>query len=93
MPSESKDAEDKPKSRLRPKVVLLNASKREAFSPNSGFKRLFRRLRSSNYKPVNNRDDITAICISLHVTSRTQTLVFGHPLSSPVPWYSKTFLL
>ena len=60
MPSESKDAEDKPKSRLRPKVVLLNASKREAFAPNSGFKRLFRRLRSSNYKPVNNRDDITA---------------------------------
>ena len=59
MPSESKD-EDKPKSRLRPKVVLLNASKREAFAPNSGFKRLFRRLRSSNYKPVNNRDDITA---------------------------------
>ena len=41
-------------------MVLLNASKREAFAPNSGFKRLFRRLRSSNYKPVNNRDDITA---------------------------------
>ena len=41
MPSESKEDEDKPKSRLRPKVVLLNASKREAFAPNSGFKRLF----------------------------------------------------
>ena len=59
MPSEGKE-DDKPKSRLRPRVILLNASKREAFSPNSGFKRLFRRLRSSNYKPVNNRDDITA---------------------------------
>ena len=59
MPSEGKE-DDKPKSRLRPRVILLNASKREAFSPNAGFKRLFRRLRSSNYKPVNNRDDITA---------------------------------
>ena len=66
MPSEGKE-DDKPKSRLRPRVILLNASKREAFSPNAGFKRLFRRLRSSNYKPVNNRDDITAKLLELRM--------------------------
>lgn len=57
-PVETKEDDKEPKRR-GPRVILLDASKREAFSAAAGFKRLFRRLRSSNYKPVNNRDDIT----------------------------------
>ena len=41
------------------KTILFNLSKHETHHPSSGFKRLYRRLRS-NYKVSLNKDEITA---------------------------------
>lgn len=40
------------------KIIQFNASKKETHHPNSGFKKLFRRLRS-NYKVTTNKEDIS----------------------------------
>lgn len=56
-------------------VVLFDASKKETHHPSSGYKRLFRRLRS-NYKVSVNKDEIT-----LERLQAADAVVFGGPKS------------
>lgn len=53
------------------KTIVFNASKKETHHPNSGFKKLCRRLKSS-YKVTTNKDEITA-------DLKGNLLVFGAP--------------
>eukprot|EP01038_Epipyxis_sp_PR26KG_P005310 gene5310-7374_t len=55
------------------KIVLFNASKKESHHPNSGFKKICRRLKSS-YKVVTNKDEI-----SKDGLAEASLLVFGCP--------------
>ncbi|KAJ1422136.1 hypothetical protein B484DRAFT_452508 [Ochromonadaceae sp. CCMP2298] len=55
------------------KNIVFNASKKETHHPNSGFKKLFRRLRS-NYKVSTNKDEL-----SVDRLSEAQLVVFGGP--------------
>lgn len=56
-----------------PPVLMFNASKRESHHPNSGFKKLYRRLKGS-YKVQLNKDDI-----SLERLREASVAVFGCP--------------
>ncbi|KAK7249664.1 intraflagellar transport-like protein [Aureococcus anophagefferens] len=47
---------EKPKAQT---IICIDASKRETHHAGNGFKKLFRRLRSSNYKPISNKEDLT----------------------------------
>lgn len=55
-------------------VVCIDASKRETHHAGNGFKKLFRRLRSHNYKPMSNKEDLCATLLSA-----VDVLVIGAP--------------
>ena len=55
------------------KTILFNATKKETHHPNSGFKKLFRRLKS-NFKISANKDEV-----SRDRLSEADLLVFGGP--------------
>ena len=57
------------------KSVIFDTSKREAYHPNSSYKRLQRRLKNNGYKIWINKDELTAE--RLH--SNGHILVFGAP--------------
>ena len=55
-------------------IVCIDASKRETHHAGNGYKKLFRRLRSHNYKPMSNKEDLCA-----QLLSTVDVLVIGAP--------------
>ncbi|EGB08522.1 hypothetical protein AURANDRAFT_2280, partial [Aureococcus anophagefferens] len=55
-------------------IICIDASKRETHHAGNGFKKLFRRLRSSNYKPISNKEDLTP-----QLLGTVDVLVVGAP--------------
>ncbi|KAH8072443.1 hypothetical protein JL721_3718 [Aureococcus anophagefferens] len=62
---------EKPKAQT---IICIDASKRETHHAGNGFKKLFRRLRSSNYKPISNKEDLTP-----QLLGTVDVLVVGAP--------------